>query len=232
MYNSHSSLVIPRLLPSTHAYLGHRIPIFKDSLEILQIEKTLICLRRACNLIASIIRGEGHFVLVNANANKVYSKIVQGTAKRTNQSYIDHEWIGGVLTNWEHMIDLQKHGDDALTSSPFLDYLRKMKNCLGGIMTHRIPNCLVVMNANLSSMAILEADQLRIPIVSPVDCHISNGLHELITYPIPVNDYDSIQFVYLFCNLVTKTVIHEAGSGRSNLERSDRIDWTGSSMHT
>jgi ribosomal protein S2 len=73
-------------------------------------------------------------------------------------------------------------------------------------MTHDIPDCLVILNANKNSMAILEANQLQIPIVSLVDSNISNRLQKLITYPIPVND-DSIQFVYLFCNLITKTVI-------------------------
>jgi UTP--glucose-1-phosphate uridylyltransferase len=55
-------------------------------------------------------------------------------------------------------------------------------------------------------MAIFEADQLQIPIVSLVDSNIPNILQKLITYPIPVND-DYIQFVYLFCNLITKTII-------------------------
>jgi len=55
-------------------------------------------------------------------------------------------------------------------------------------------------------MAMLEADRLQIPIVSLVDSNIPNKLQKSITYPILVND-DSIQFVYLFCNLITKTII-------------------------
>nr|YP_010890614.1 ribosomal protein S2 [Lycopodium japonicum]WJK71473.1 ribosomal protein S2 [Lycopodium japonicum] len=224
MYNYHSSLVLQKLL-STNAYLGHRIPTsdfqgylygFRNEMAIIDLEKTLICSQKACKLVASIIRSkESHLLLVNIN-NPVYNKIIQQTAKRTNQSYINDKWIGGVLTNWEHMEDVQQHFQDlsedpefqdAFTSSLFsLPRFRKMQNCFEGIMTHCIPNCLVIMNANLNSMAILEADKLQIPIISLVDSNIPNRLHELITYPIPVND-DSIQFVYLFCNLITETVI-------------------------
>nr|YP_009775863.1 ribosomal protein S2 [Bartramia patens]QJA16089.1 ribosomal protein S2 [Bartramia patens] len=222
MYNS-SLLVIQKLL-STNAYLGHRIPTsdfqeylygFRNKMAIINLEKTLICLRRACNLIESIIRAKGHFLLVNTDPE--YNKIVQQMAKRTNQSYINHKWIGGFLTNRKHMKNVQKHFQnfsahsklkDASTSSPFdfFPHFRKMQKCFEGIMTHDIPDCLIIINANKNSMAILEANQLQIPIVSLVDSNISNRLQKLITYPIPVND-DSIQFVYLFCNLITKTVI-------------------------
>jgi UTP--glucose-1-phosphate uridylyltransferase len=182
---------------------------------IINLEKTLICLRKACNLIEFIIRAKGHFLLVNTNLE--YNKIIQQMAKKTNQSYINHKWIGGFLTNWKHMKNVQKHFQDfsahsnlkdASTSSPFNSFprFRKMQKCFEGIVTHNIPNCLVIINANKNSMAILEADQLQIPIVSLVDSNIPKKLHKLITCPIPLND-DSIQFVYLFCNLITKTTI-------------------------
>ncbi len=138
-------------------------------------------------------------------------------AKKTNQSYINHKWIGGFLTNWKHMKNVQKHFQDfsahsnlkdASTSSPFnsFSHFRKMQKCFEGIVTHDIPDCLVIINANQNSMAILEVDQLQIPIISLVDSNIPNKLQKLITYPILVND-DSIQFVYLFCNLITKIII-------------------------
>jgi ribosomal protein S2 len=110
----------------------------------------------------------------------------------------------------KHFQDFSAHSNlkDASTSSPFNSFprFRKMQKCFEGIVTHDIPDCLVIIDANKNSMAILEADQLQIPIVSLVDSNIPNRLQKLITYPIPVND-DSIQFVYLFCNLITKTVI-------------------------
>jgi UTP--glucose-1-phosphate uridylyltransferase len=80
-----------------------------------------------------------------------------------------------------------------------------MQKCFERIVTHNIPDYLVI-HANKNSMAILEADQLQIPIISLMDYNILNILQKLITYPIPIND-DSIQFIYLLCNLITKTII-------------------------
>jgi ribosomal protein S2 len=230
-----SNLLVIQKLLSTNAYLGHRIPTpdfqgylygFRNEMAIIDLEKTLICLRRACNLIGSIIGAKGHLLLVNTNPE--YNRIIRRMAKRTDQSYINHKWIGGFLTNWKHMRRVQKHFQDfsahpnlgdASTSSPF-DYFprfRKMQKCFEGIVTHNIPDCLVIINANQNSIAILEANQLQIPIVALVDSNIPNRLHKLITYPVPVND-DSIKFVYLFCNLIAKTVILAKRSQRPKVK--------------
>jgi small subunit ribosomal protein S2 len=138
-------------------------------------------------LIEFIIRAKGHFLLVNINLE--YNKLIQQMAKKTNQSYINHKWIGGFLTNWKHMKNVQKHFQDfsthsnlkdASTSSPFNYFpcFGKMQKCFEGIMTHNIPNFLVIINENKNSMAILEADQLQILIVSLVDSNIPNRLQK------------------------------------------------------
>jgi len=74
---------------------------------IINLEKTFICLQRACNLIEFIIHAKGHFLLVNIILE--YNKIIQQMAKKTNQSYINHKWIGGFLTHRKHMKNVQKH---------------------------------------------------------------------------------------------------------------------------
>jgi ribosomal protein S2 len=80
---------------------------FRNNIAIIDLEKTLICLRRACNVIDLIIRSKGHLLFVNTNSE--YNKIVKETAMRTNQSFINHKWIGGFLTNWNHMQNVQQH---------------------------------------------------------------------------------------------------------------------------
>ncbi|KAK9081393.1 hypothetical protein Sjap_026680 [Stephania japonica] len=65
------------------------------------------------------------------------------------------------------------------------------------------------MDADRKSSVILEADRSQIPIVSSVDSNIPLGSYKRITYPIPAND--PIQFVYLFRNSITKTVLLERG---------------------
>ncbi|PTQ32892.1 hypothetical protein MARPO_0094s0061, partial [Marchantia polymorpha] len=76
----------------------------------------------------------------------------------------------------KHFQDFSAHPKlkDAFTSSLF-DYFprfKKMQKCFEGIMTHNIPDCLVIINPNQNSMAILEANQLQIPIVALVDSNI------------------------------------------------------------
>lgn len=80
---------------------------FRNKIAIIDLEKTLISLRRACNVIDLIIGSKGHLLFVNTNPE--YNKIIQETAQRANQSYINHKWIGGFLTNWNHMQNVQQH---------------------------------------------------------------------------------------------------------------------------
>ena len=79
---------------------------FRAAQPIIDLDKTVISLRRACNVIQLIIRSNGHLLFVNTNPK--YNKIVQQTAKCTNQSFINHKWIGGFLTNWNHMRNVQQ----------------------------------------------------------------------------------------------------------------------------
>nr|YP_009755780.1 ribosomal protein S2 [Gonatozygon brebissonii]QIQ23058.1 ribosomal protein S2 [Gonatozygon brebissonii] len=96
---------------------------------IIDLEKTLICLRRACNLIDLIIRSKGHFLFVNTNPE--YNKIVQQTAISANQSFLNHKWIGGFLTNWNHMQNVQKHFQDFSTDSLYNSNLNQLNNSGG-----------------------------------------------------------------------------------------------------
>nr|YP_010736356.1 ribosomal protein S2 [Zygnema circumcarinatum]QKQ14684.1 ribosomal protein S2 [Zygnema circumcarinatum]WEL36329.1 ribosomal protein S2 [Zygnema circumcarinatum] len=111
-----SKLLIMQKLLNTSAHLGYRTAQsnyqpylygFRNEIAILDLDKTLVCLRRACSVIELIIRSKGHILLVNTNVE--YNNIVQETAIQTRQSYINHKWIGGLLTNWNHMQNVQGH---------------------------------------------------------------------------------------------------------------------------
>jgi ribosomal protein S2 len=86
---------------------------------------------------------------------------------------------------------------------------KKMQKCFEGTLStkwHTVPDCVIILNANQNSTAIYEAYLSQIPIISIVDSTIPNELYRLITYPIPAN-YDSVQFIYLFCNCILKTIL-------------------------
>lgn len=69
------------------------------------------------------------------------------------------------------------------------------------------PDCVVIFDTERKSSVVLEASKLQIPIVGLVDPSMPLEIYKRITYPIPAND--SVEFVYLFCNLITKTIQYE-----------------------
>lgn len=111
-----SKLLIMQQLLNTSAHLGYRTAFsnyqpylygFRNGIAIIDLDKTLVCLRRACNVIELIVRSNGHILFVNTNVQ--YNNIVQQIATKTGHSYINHKWIGGLLTNWNHMQKVQRH---------------------------------------------------------------------------------------------------------------------------
>ncbi|KAL2478443.1 UTP--glucose-1-phosphate uridylyltransferase-like [Forsythia ovata] len=189
------SVVIQKLL-STNAHLGRRVTahhfkIFsegsRNGLSIIDSDKTLICLRNACNFIGHLARDNARFLFVNTNAlfDEIVSQMTQTVGIKN-----DTTWrLGGFLTN---------------SSSPKKFRGRNKKLNLGAIQA---PDCIVIFDTERKSSVIQEADKLQIPIVGLVDSSMPSDTYEKITYPVPAND--SVQFVYLFCNLITKTILYE-----------------------
>jgi small subunit ribosomal protein S2 len=211
---------------------------FREKSPILDLDNTIVSLRRSCHLIQLIIQANGHILFVNTNPR--FNKIVQQTAKESQQSYINHKWIGGFLTNWNQMQNVQRRFEETTKFSQkgpkarreiknqnadasrlgakraqSIELLRmaprfkKMQKCFEGTIDSykKIPDCLVVLNAMQNSTAIYEAHLNQIPIISLVDANVPSDLYKLITYPIPAN-YESAQFVYLFCNSLLKTFLY------------------------
>lgn len=111
-----SQLRVMLKLLKTNAHWGYRRPFsdfqpylygFRNDMAIIDLEKTLIGMRRACNVIEFMMRSNGHLLFVNTNPE--YNRLIQLTAKLTAQSYVNHKWIGGLLTNWHHMQHVQQH---------------------------------------------------------------------------------------------------------------------------
>lgn len=187
------AIVIQKLL-STKAHLGRRVVTdhFKmftygtrNSMAIIDSDKTLICLRSAAEFIAALAQQRARFMFVNTNP--LFDDIVELMTKKIGcySPSMNTLWrTGGFLTN---------------SCSPKKFRSRNKKLCFGPAQP---PDCLVVFDTERKSSVILEADNLQIPIVSIVDSAMPLEYYKRITYPIPAND--SVQFVYLFCNLVTK----------------------------
>lgn len=189
------SVVIQKLL-STNAHLGRHVAAnhFKiyscgtrNAMTIIDSDKTLICLRNACNFIGHLVRAKGRLLFVNTNS--LFDEIIEQMTKTIGIKN-DTSWrLGGFLTN---------------SSSPRKFRGRNKKLNLASI---RAPDCVVIFDTERKSSVILEANRLQIPIVGLVDSSMPWETYKKITYPVPAND--SVQFVYLFCNLITKTILYE-----------------------
>ncbi|KAH6793768.1 hypothetical protein C2S52_004245 [Perilla frutescens var. hirtella] len=219
---SFHSAVIQKLL-NTNAHIGRRVTanhfkIFsegtRNGVSIVDSDKTLICIRNACDFIGHLSRNNARLLFVNTNS--LFDEII---AQMTKAIGIKHDttWrLGGFLTN---------------SSSPrrFRGRNKKFNIC-----APHAPDCIVIFDTERKSSVIKEANRLQIPVVGLVDSSMPWETYSKITYPVPAND--SVEFVYLFCNLITKTILKEKkeamavrGEGtvtRGDVEQDDLIDQT------
>ncbi|KAK9056054.1 hypothetical protein SSX86_027141 [Deinandra increscens subsp. villosa] len=189
------SAVIQKLL-RTNAHLGRRVAenhfkIYtygaRNGMTIIDSDKTLVCLRSACNFIGNLARENARFLFVNTNplVDEIIEQMIKSTGCRN-----DNSWrLGGFLTN-------------SLSPKKF-----RSRNQKFNLTSVNRPDCVVIFDTERKSSVILEATRLQIPIVGLVDPSMPLETFKKITYPIPAND--SVQFVYLFCNLITKTIQYE-----------------------
>ena len=187
----------------------------RSKIHIIDLQQTVPMLYAALNVVRDIVGGGGRVLFVGTK--RAASDIVTEAATRCGQYYVNHRWLGGMLTNWKTISrsiktlkDLdQQLGDDAtgLTKKEVLNLTRKrnkLERALGGIkeMGGR-PDVLVVIDTNKEAIAVAEARKLGIPVVGVVD---SNSDPDEITHPVPGND-DAMRAISLYCELFSGAVI-------------------------
>tara|TARA_B100000886_G_C20426996_1_gene494740 strand:+ start:12307 stop:13044 length:738 start_codon:yes stop_codon:yes gene_type:complete len=187
----------------------------KNSVHIIDLSQTLELLNRALIEIHKSVTNGGKLLFVSTK--KQASELISNLAKETESYYVNHRWLGGMLTNWNTINnsikrlkrlneDLKKE-DTGFTKKELIKMTverDKLERSLGGISKMRkLPDMIFIIDTNIESLAVLEGKKLNIPIVAIVD---SNSNPENITYPIPGND-DARRSINLYCDLVQKTII-------------------------
>lgn len=151
-------------------------------------------------------------------------------ANACGQYYVNHRWLGGMLTNWRtisnsikrlrNLEDQLAAETSGLTKKELLQLTRerdKLERALGGIKEMGgLPAVMFVIDTNKEEIAIQEAHKLNIPVVAIVD---SNCDPEFVDYPIPGND-DAARSITLYLDLVSRAVI----SGLQQERREDGDD--------
>jgi len=187
----------------------------RNGIHIIDLEQTVPMLHRALEVVRDIVSSGGRVLFVGTKRQA--SLPLTEAAQRCGQYYVNHRWLGGMLTNWSTIsisIKRLKDLDEmlateniGLTKKELLRLTRerdRLERALGGIKEMGgIPDLLFVIDTNKEDIAIKEGQKLGIPVVAIVD---SNSNPNGITYPIPGND-DALRAINLYCDLIVRSVL-------------------------
>jgi small subunit ribosomal protein S2 len=186
----------------------------RNQVHILDLQQTVPMLERALRTVRDTVAGGGRILFVGTK--KAAAEYVAEAATRCGQYYVNHRWLGGMLTNWKTItgsikrlkeLDARLSGNiEGLTKKEILMLTRdkeKLDRALGGIREMGgLPDMIFVIDVVKEKLAIEEANTLGIPVVAVVD---SNSDPTGVTFPIPGND-DAIRAINLYCDLVAAAV--------------------------
>ncbi len=198
----------------------------RNNIHIINLEKTVPMLYEALEAVQSIAKNGGKFLFVGTKRSA--SDLIAQAATNCGQYFVNHRWLGGMLTNWEtvsksikKLKDLEERISSTeinnLTKKERLNIERqkeKLDLTLGGIKNmNGIPDALFIIDTNKEAIAVLEANNLNIPVIAICD---TNTNPSGVDYPIPGND-DALRAISLYCDLIAASVLKGL---ESNLEES------------
>ena len=187
----------------------------RNGTHIIDLEQTVPMLHQALVAVRDVVAGGGRVLFVGTKRQA--SEKVAETAKRCGQYYVNHRWLGGMMTNWRTISNSIKRLRDldnrlaeenlGLTKKETLRLTRerdKLERSLGGIKEMGgLPDVLFVIDTNKEDIAVAEANKLSIPVVAVVD---SNSDPKGVNFPIPGND-DALRAINLYCDLIVDAVL-------------------------
>ena len=215
----------------THRWNPRMAPyIFGDrnGVHIIDLSQTVPLFARALDFVRGTVAAGGKILYVGTK-RQAQDPIAEA-ANRSGQHFVNHRWLGGMLTNWKTIsgsikrfkqMEEQLGGDTAgLTKKEVLRLTRerdKFELSLGGIRDMGgLPDALFVIDTNKEALAVKEANTLGIPVVAILD---TNTDPAGIAFPVPGND-DAARAIKLYCDLIADTVL----DGRQGRQRDQGID--------
>ena len=187
----------------------------RNGVHILDLEQTVPLLHRALKFIKETASSGGRILFVGTKHQA--SMAIAQAAEKCGHYFVNHRWLGGMLTNWNTIsqsIKLMKklkadleNQDIGLTKKELLNLQRqydKLECSLGGIKEMgTLPDLMIIIDTNKESIAIKEAEKLNIPVVAILD---SNSDPKGVTFPIPGND-DASRAIALYCELMAQAIL-------------------------
>ncbi|MCI5059718.1 MAG: 30S ribosomal protein S2 [Alphaproteobacteria bacterium] len=187
----------------------------RNGIHILDLQQTVPMLGTALQAMRDIVAKGGRVLFVGTK-RQAQEKIA-ASAKRSGQYYVNHRWLGGMLTNWKtisNSINRLRELDDilgkettGLKKKELLMMSRerdKLELSLGGIRDMGgQPDAIFIIDVNKEDIAVKEANNLGIPVFGILD---TNSDPEGVDYPIPGND-DALRSIVLYCDLFCEAIL-------------------------
>jgi small subunit ribosomal protein S2 len=187
----------------------------RNGVHILDLEQTVPLLHQALLAVRNVAAKGGRVLFVGTKRQA--SEKIAEAASRCGQYYVNHRWLGWMLTNWstisnsiktlrqvQDRLESQRH---LITKKELLQLTRERDNLertLGGIKDMAgLPDIIVIIDTNKEAIAIQEAGRLGIPVVAILD---SNSDPDGVQHPVPGND-DAKRAVDMYCDLFAAAVL-------------------------
>ncbi|WBL31464.1 30S ribosomal protein S2 [Candidatus Phytoplasma sacchari] len=192
------------------------VPIVRNKIHIIDLKKTILAIENVYKKIVEIASKEGKILFLGTK--KQIQEIIKQEAKRSDQYYIVHRWLGGTFTNFQTILkrinflkELYKKEQEGLWNNlPKKEVVsltrkrEKLEKFLGGIKNmNKLPSALFVVDVQKDIIAINESRKLKIPIFGIVD---SNCDPDLVDFIIPANN-DAIKGIKLIASIISNAVI-------------------------
>ena len=187
----------------------------RNNVHIIDLTQTVPMLQRALEAVRNTVAQNGRILFVGTKHQA--SERVAEAARRCGQYFVNHRWLGGMITNWQTIsrsikrlreLDEKLGGDlVGLTKKETLQLSRerdKLERALGGIKEMGgVPDMVFIIDVVKENIAVAEAKKAGIPVVAICD---SNADPTHIDFPIPGND-DAIRAITLYCELISGAVL-------------------------
>ena len=206
----------------------------KNGIYIIDLEKTAEHLTRACNFMRDTASRGVPILFVGTKPQA--QEIIEEETRRCGMYYVNHRWLGGMLTNYStirnsvrryrSLLLMREDGTFAALTKKEVSELEKEiarleKNLAGVADMNRLPGAMFVIDAKKEEIAVREANRLGIPVVAVVD---TNSDPDLVQYPIPGND-DAIRSIKLLTGIVVDSVLE----GLQKVKRDEPAERSGES---
>ncbi|WP_294391864.1 30S ribosomal protein S2 [uncultured Sphingomonas sp.] len=184
----------------------------RNGIHIIDLSQTVPMMARALDFVSQTVSSGGKVLFVGTKRQA--QEPIAEAARQAGQHFVNHRWLGGMLTNWKTIsgsikrykaLEEQLSGDThGLTKKEVLQLTRerdKLEQSLGGIKDMGgIPDVMFVIDANKEELAIKEANTLGIPVVAILDSNVSP---DGIAFPVPAND-DASRAIRLYCDAIAE----------------------------